>query len=582
MQYKNPLHIIRDKNLSSITPDNLKRWRKELMLRFNLGGDTTIVVNGREYDKQGVLDAFEDIQGDLSLHARILQEERLLNFLEEGDLSLFNDANAYDHLNEEGLFFEVKDWFIPRVSKTLVNAYRKKDTKAVAQVNKVFRFSEDMNELDRATCFSALFGEMSVDLISLKLKSQNPFVRSRDLVLNPDLAEYLNKDRLAFLKKLPADFSDIRDQYGQAAYRIVYALYQQRTTNYIGLDMKTLEILEAGVNISCFGASANNLRWLKTKSKDLEHIIKLKGKGLWGKYGEPLMYGCLIYIVLFTILFFAMRGSGSGSSKKSRNNSNVGGLVMDSVIDDAYWSKCMLGVFETKQGESLRRELVFDEKGKGQAIWDFTNGNVLNGTIPCRTVRPFNWKIIQIGNNEPSELRLTYDKATEICNLHNEIDTKQNQLPLTNNWLQHPEGFKFGKTEFILKQIDTSYLSNYQSLSDKLRLKIKRMDYLQKLQTKLKFSKPKYEKYYSLVSQRDYSTLYLFRKSGMGNSKVAEIKEIDSEPYLEFFEHSSEMPKEELYVDFKNIRYENRIGEIVVGDARVYKTSNRKIVLLEQ
>ena len=88
MQYKNPLHIIRDKDLSSASPENLKRWRKELMLRFNLGGDTTIVVNGKEYDKQGVLEAFESIQGDLSLHAQILAEPALLDFLEEGKIGI--------------------------------------------------------------------------------------------------------------------------------------------------------------------------------------------------------------------------------------------------------------------------------------------------------------------------------------------------------------------------------------------------------------------------------------------------------------------------------------------------------------
>jgi hypothetical protein len=457
MEYKNPLHIIRDKDLSSVTPENLKRWRKELMLRFNLGGDTTIEVNGKEYDKQGVLEAFEGMQGDLSLHARILGDPALLNFLEDGNLRLFNGVNAYDSLNESGLLSEVKNWFIPRLSKTFVSSYRKKNSEAATQVNKVFRFSEDMDELDRSACFSALYGELSLDVIALRLMTQSPFTGGRGLALKPELAEYLNKDRQAYLKRLPSEFSDLRDRYGRAAYQMVYALYQRRKTNYIGLDMQTLEILEAGVNISFFGASANNLRWLKDKSKELEHIIKLKGKGLWGKFGEPLLYGCLIYIVVFSIIFFIAYGSGGSDSTKAYKR-DTGGIIMDSVIDDDYWSKCMLGWFESEK-EGVKRELLFDEKGEGRALWEISGDN--SGNKGCRIIRPFKWRVIKKGHNYNSELLLTYEPTADSCLLKNsKVDIfNKEQFPLALNWFQHPEGFKFGKEAFTLKQVNTKYIS---------------------------------------------------------------------------------------------------------------------------
>ena len=196
MSYKNPLHIIRDRDLSSVSPEKLKMWRKELMLRFVLGGGTTIKVNGKEYDKQGVLDAFEGMQGDLSLHVRILENEVLLNFLEDGNLRLFNNVNAFDRLNEGGLFGDVKDLFIPRLSETLVKSYRKKASEAALQANKMFRFSEDMNDWDRNACFSALYGEISLDVIGLKSMVQNPFIRGKDTVLK----SYCNVKRRAQFK----------------------------------------------------------------------------------------------------------------------------------------------------------------------------------------------------------------------------------------------------------------------------------------------------------------------------------------------------------------------------------------------
>ena len=581
MQYKNPLHIIRDKDLSSVTPENLKRWRKELMLRFNLGGDTTIKVNGKEFDKQGVLEAFEGMQGDLSLHARILQDPALLNFLEDGNLRLFNGVNAYDRLNEEGLLEEVKDWFTPQMSKTLVSSYRKKDSEAASQVSKVFRFSADMNDLDRNACFSALYGELSLDVISLKLIAQNPFAEGRELVLKSELAEYLNKDRHAYLKRLPSEFSDLRDRYGRAAYQMVYALYQQRQDNYINLDLQTLEILEAGVNISFFGASANNLRWLKDKSKELEHIIKVKRKGLWGKYGEPLMHGCLIYIVLFPIIAFIMYGLGD-DVKETRNTPTTAGLVMDSVIDYNYWSKCMTGWFEATESEFVQRELLFDENGRGQAYWEFKEDNSGNGS--CSITRIFKWQIIKKGDNENSELRLIYEPTSDSCLLKNSKIGTQNkeQFPLAINWFQYPEGFKFGKVEFTLKQVDTSYLSQYSDASANLRLKVKGMEYLKKLQRKVLFSDYINEKLYSIVSLKEYSFLYLNSTRGMGLGKFAEIRDIEEEPYLVFLEYLTEMPPAAVYFDLNDVRYKNKRGEIVVGNVRLFKTTNRRVVVLEE
>jgi len=476
------------------------------------------------------------------------------------------------------LFDEIKGFFIPRLSEVFVKSYRKKESEAAFQVNKAFRFSEDMDDLDKNTCFSALYGEISLDVISLKLLVQNPFVNGRDLVLKSELAEYLNKDRHAFLKKLPSDFFDLRNQYGRAAYRMVYALYQRRQENHINLDMQTLEILKAGVDISFYGASANNLRWLKDKSKELEHIIKVKNKGLWGKFGEPLMYGCLIYIVVFAVIFFVMNSMGD-DKQSSRNNSNVGGLVMDSVIDDEYWSKCMLGCFETvNNNKNYRRELLFDENGKGLASWEFKGDN------SCRVSSIFSWNVMKLGNNQNSRLLLTYKLNADSCLLENDeiAFSSTEELPIAINWFQHPEGFKFGKTEFILKQIDTSYLTQYPRASENLRLKIKRMDYLQNLQDKILPSDYINEKLYSVVAERDYSILYLNRKSSMSRSKIATIKDIEKKPYLSFFEYGTEMPQGAVYLDFKNIRYENRVGEIVFGDARVFKTANRKVVLLEE
>ncbi|MGK0366404.1 MAG: hypothetical protein ACI85O_003477 [Saprospiraceae bacterium] len=108
------------------------------------------------------------------------------------------------------------------------------------------------------------------------------------------------------------------------------------------------------------------------------------------------------------------------------------------------------------------------------------------------------------------------------------------------------------------------------------------MEYLQVLQSKVVFSTDVSKRLYSIISDRDYSILYLNTRSGMSRGKIAEIKDIEEEPYLEFFEHNASIPKEAIYFDLKNIRYENREGKIVIGDARIYKTSNRHIGLLEE
>lgn len=96
MQYINPFSIleipIQDGELDS---QILKRAKKRLLTEFELHGTTTILLNGHEMDKNAILKTFQQLEyRNLSAyHSRIAKQPLLNNFLEKGDLTLFQETD---------------------------------------------------------------------------------------------------------------------------------------------------------------------------------------------------------------------------------------------------------------------------------------------------------------------------------------------------------------------------------------------------------------------------------------------------------------------------------------------------------
>ena len=99
MTYFSPLHIFDGQPVNGVDDDSLKRLRKELLLQFDLKQQTTLELNGREYDKAGVLAVFDQLKGAAAEHhLRLYRNQGLLRFLEAGDMRFFEDKKKLGRL----------------------------------------------------------------------------------------------------------------------------------------------------------------------------------------------------------------------------------------------------------------------------------------------------------------------------------------------------------------------------------------------------------------------------------------------------------------------------------------------------
>ncbi|MEZ4933485.1 MAG: hypothetical protein R2788_15360 [Saprospiraceae bacterium] len=55
MAYQSPLHILDGKAIQQVDANSLKKLRQEMLLQFDLQQQTTIKINGVEYDKADIL-----------------------------------------------------------------------------------------------------------------------------------------------------------------------------------------------------------------------------------------------------------------------------------------------------------------------------------------------------------------------------------------------------------------------------------------------------------------------------------------------------------------------------------------------
>lgn len=214
MIYKNPLHIISDKDLTEVSPVNLKRWRKEVMLQFKLTNETTIKLNGREYDKQGVKDAFAELEEGFAFHLELFNNELLLAFLEEGDLSFFDSENPQETLLNSN--------FKTRLSLLFSQAYGHVIEKAIKnQTNdNIFRLSKINNsgivsKITTEEGLAAAFGRFKYFVDNFSDISQELLVDTNSRELHPEIANYINPYTKKLLSQLPNAFQELKSEFAR-------------------------------------------------------------------------------------------------------------------------------------------------------------------------------------------------------------------------------------------------------------------------------------------------------------------------------------------------------------------------------
>jgi hypothetical protein len=131
MQYVNPFKAFNlTEDLESIDNKTLRRLKKRYLAEFELQESTTIQINGKTFDKNGLIFFLEQLQDKNTLHNhfKIFNNKPLLDFLENGNLSIFWQ-NKMQLFNDESKDFKelIESYYIEQYDLALFVSIEKKE-----------------------------------------------------------------------------------------------------------------------------------------------------------------------------------------------------------------------------------------------------------------------------------------------------------------------------------------------------------------------------------------------------------------------------------------------------------------------
>ena len=220
MNFSSPIHIISDRFLDAdtVTPQVLRQWRKEILLRFNFAADTVIEVNGREFDKQTVTDSFKELENDFPFHLKLFKNKPLLAFLEAGDLAFTTDKRVQRDLADDDFRAKIYPLFVKKYSAFFTAAVVNPTDENLRGIEALEASDLRVNADTVPQAFAEAYGEaerFNREFAETAEKSLPAFRANR---LGADIPEYVNPQRQRLMQILPAAFLDLKREYARTLH----------------------------------------------------------------------------------------------------------------------------------------------------------------------------------------------------------------------------------------------------------------------------------------------------------------------------------------------------------------------------
>ncbi len=293
MKYSSPFHLLPERDISALESNDLKRWKKELLLQFDLQQTTTIDIEGKQYDRNGVLQAFDNLKDMPEYHWRLYQNKPLLDFVEGGYVNFFDDEENWVDFEDIAYRNWLGQWFIPQYDDMIFEMTEVEDdcTKDMLDTLETsdFQLPQEWNyeAFIKTNRFFKNFIEKGTTALN------NGFVvKGKKVKLAPEVHPYINLYYLQVLDVLPDN--GIRQQYADFSNKVILKVFsEERYIEYF--DKESLHTVEKAAEIN---ALVNN----DTFSKELlNHIKDYRSRRNW-------QTARIIFVMLKILLIVLRRG----------------------------------------------------------------------------------------------------------------------------------------------------------------------------------------------------------------------------------------------------------------------------------
>ncbi len=293
MKYISPFHLLPKRDTGALTNDELKRWKKELLLQFDLKQSTTIYINRKEYDKNDVLQAFDNLKDTPEYHWRLYQNKSLLNFIEKGQTDFFYDDKKWGTFEDISYRNWLAQWFIPMYDYMLANATSVPNRRAVNSLKQLFNNGFVLpQEWQDEACQSTYRAYAHYVKQAENMLDDEPIIKGDKVTLNPEIEPFLSEYYAEILCILPENFAGIREDYGAFAHNVIAEVFDQ-PRDHDTIEKNTLKLLKKAAKID---VKIRNDHFSKGLLADMRYN-KFFGKiDDWGLSGPLLL---LIFALIF-------------------------------------------------------------------------------------------------------------------------------------------------------------------------------------------------------------------------------------------------------------------------------------------
>lgn len=381
MKYTSPFHLLPARNMQALTADGLKRWKKELMLQFDLNQNSVIDIDGQEYDKNDILQAFDLLKDRPDFHLRLYQNKPLLNFVEKGDFDFFKNEKNWEDFWDTPYRDWVGQWFIPAYDKMVYGLVENKSFEALEDLQNLqsskFHLPDEWGSEAHQKSYRYL--SQFVEKADVALEAMPP-VESPKIKLHKELREYVDLYYANLMKLLPQEFEGLQRQYGNFAHNVIASIFHTER-KFRDIERESLitlrEAAQIDINIRDDDYSKGLLPLIEQYLLDRQESNKEKSNyWLW---------------ILFVLVIFGLRVCRNMSSNDNKFATTT--IIEHSNID--YFKDVqkydIIGTWNVVQLGNIAKTLTFISDSSGTMMALIQNPSTEE---VCKITGEFTWTLV--------------------------------------------------------------------------------------------------------------------------------------------------------------------------------------------
>ncbi len=381
-RYTSPFHLLPTRNTHVLTADGLKRWKKELMLQFDLNQNAVIDIDGKEYDKNDILQVFDLLKDRPDFHLRLYQNKPLLNFIEKGDVSFFEREKNWEDFWDTSYRDWVGQWFIPAYDSMVYGLVEDKSFQSLEALRNLQSSKFHLPESWGYEAHQKAFRHLSQFIEKADVALDNmPPAESPRIELQEKIREYVDMYYANLLKILPEQFEGLRRQYGNFAHNVIASIFYKE---------RKFKDIERGSLITLRDAARIDI---EIRDDDYSKgLLPLIEQYLLGERQTSSKEKSNYWLwILFVVAIFALRVCRHMPS----NNNEFANTTIINYDNIDYFKEVkkydLIGVWNAVQSGNITKKLTFVSDSSGTMVALIQNPSTQE---VCKITGEFTWTLI--------------------------------------------------------------------------------------------------------------------------------------------------------------------------------------------